>query len=216
MKRFGMIQRDEGYPTEMVECDDGPFVLFDEVESRESLAVSAAVMQERQKIIAALQVLRDADEKHEGTAVYGIGLAQAVVNARPSPAVDVLAVVREYVESMTDLDPERGPQRYREALKALDALVSPTSSEGRSCTCDHDHAEHDEHRPWCGGPPPKESIFDVVRRFLVALDACASSRRRADIEKAHEEIQFDKQLTALRSLVDGSPKAEANGGGAEG
>lgn len=125
MKRFGMIQRDEGYPTEMVECDDGPFVLFDEVESRESLAVSAAVMQERQKIIAALQVLRDADEKHEGTAVYGIGLAQAVVNARPSPAVDVLAVVREYVEaeSSTVGDLEVRVARYVAARAALRSLV---------------------------------------------------------------------------------------------
>lgn len=133
MKRFGMIQRDEGYPTEMVECDDGPFVLFDEVESRESLAVSAAVMQERQKIIAALQVLRDADEKHEGTAVYGIGLAQAVVKARPSPAVDVMAIVREFLDAKA---PMKGPYtndelnawnaRYTAALAALRSLVDGT------------------------------------------------------------------------------------------
>jgi len=126
MKRFGMIQRDEGYPTEMVECDDGPFVLFDEVESRESLAVSAAVMQERQEIIAALQVLRDADEKNEGTAVYGIGLAQAVVNARPSPAVDVLGLISEFIEAEEAWrnDDDALTEEYQRMKRAYDALCA--------------------------------------------------------------------------------------------
>ena len=64
--------------------------------------MDAAVQGEREAIIDALQALRDTDEKHEGTAVYGIGLAQAVVKARSSPAVDVMAVVREYVEAYDD------------------------------------------------------------------------------------------------------------------
>lgn len=50
------------------------------------------------------------------------------IDARPSIAVDVMGVVREYVKSMTDLDPVRGPQRYREALAALEALVTPTTT----------------------------------------------------------------------------------------
>jgi len=142
-----------------------------------------------------------------GADLTGRGIAEQIRSRGPAPAVDVMAVVREYVKSMTDLDPERGPRRYREARKALESLVLP-NGEGRSCTCDHDHVEHDEHRPWCGGPHPTESVLDVVRRFLAAFDAHVASFPRGGVENAYDAIQFDKELTALRALVDGEGKGE--------
>ena len=101
----------------------------------DSLTLTAAVQGEREAIIDALQALRDTDEKHEGTAVYGIGLAQAVVKARSSPAVDVMAVVREYVEADDafqrgmggfDSDAERkaAGDRWLMAFYALRSLVA--------------------------------------------------------------------------------------------
>ena len=97
--------------------------------------MDAAVQGEREAIIDALQALRDTDEKHEGTAVYGIGLAQAVVKARSSPAVDVMGVVREYVEADDafqrgmggfDSDAERkaAGDRWLMAFYALRSLVA--------------------------------------------------------------------------------------------
>lgn len=139
----------------------------------------------------------------------------AAIRRRTSPAVDVLGVVREYVESSTDLDPERGPQRYREALSALTALVPPTTTSDRPCTCDHDHVEHDEHRPWCGGPRPTESVLDVVRRYVKArraYDAAWLDFDAINDSDAHSVDPFAEELgvagEALAALVDASPKAE--------
>lgn len=106
--------------------------------------VDAAVQGEREAIIDALQALRDTDEKHEGTAVYGIGLAQAVVKARSSPAVDVLGVVREYVEADdafqrgmgdfdSDADRKAAGDRWLMAFYALRSLVAASpKAEGKT------------------------------------------------------------------------------------
>ena len=107
MKRFDMIQRDEGYPTEMVERDDGDFVLH----SDHSLAIAAAVQAERE---ACAQLVETTDS------IVRPHIAR-LIRSRPSPAVDVIGVVRRFL-SITD-QPGHSIDAQRAAWNELRSLV---------------------------------------------------------------------------------------------
>lgn len=68
-----------------------------------------------------------------------------------------------------------------------------------SCTCDRNYVEDDEHRPWCGGPPPdgfpqtafKEVILlgDFVR-YVVPKDRQADAFTRGRVVAVETYTDF--------------------------
>lgn len=85
--------------------------------------VPAAVEMDRLRILLALNTLREVEETHHGNGGYGLGLAQAVVKARSSPAVDALAVVRKFLAATDEAGVDLETQR--QAWNDLRALVEP-------------------------------------------------------------------------------------------
>ena len=122
MKRFDMIQRDEGYPTEMVERDDGDFVLH----SDHSLAIAAAVQAEREACakIALNETpgVYDNTDESEGFARACHRIAE-LIRSRPAPAVDVLGVVREFVDAVRAREAAELTPGEWQKFDALAALV---------------------------------------------------------------------------------------------
>ena len=62
------------------------------------------------------------------------------------------------------------------------------------CTCDHDHVEHDEHRPWCGGPNP--AIVIAERAVIDEADKWVDTR----LGDANANVRLASRVLALRKV----------------
>lgn len=68
-----------------VEVEESPSAALQRMAERNGNAVAAAVAREREELLAALSQQRAIEEKHGTSGGYGLGLAQAIVRARPTP-----------------------------------------------------------------------------------------------------------------------------------
>ena len=92
----------------------------------DSLAIAAAVQAERE---ACAQIVETTDS------IVRLHIARLIRSRGPAPAVDVLAVVREYVEARRESEDCDGMtdaigDRYFKALAALSALVDGAAAKG--------------------------------------------------------------------------------------